>query len=194
VLLRPRVRDRLARWIPSALFGCVFCAAACASLLLIVEAWQPSPGVVWSAHGAARSAVGAGYLLSWVALLYSISLTGFGYQTGWTTWWAWVRGREIPARKFEPRGAYLLLRHPVYLSLLSMVWLNPDLTLDRALFGTVWTVYIFLGSHLKDRRLSYYIGDVYRRYQTRVPGYPFIPFGPLGRLSPHAPETRLTSK
>jgi protein-S-isoprenylcysteine O-methyltransferase Ste14 len=194
VLLRPGVRDRLTRWIPSALFGCFFCAVACAGLLLIVEAWQTTPGVVWRLHGAARSAVRVGYLLSWAGLLYSISLTGFGYQTGWTNWWAWMHGREIPVRKFEPRGAYLLLRHPVYMSLLAMVWLNPDLTLDRALFGTVWTVYIFLGSYLKDRRLSYYLGEVYRRYQTRVPGYPFILFGPLARLSPAAPETRLSSK
>jgi protein-S-isoprenylcysteine O-methyltransferase Ste14 len=137
--------------------------------------------------------VGAGYVLSWVALLYSISLTGFGYQTGWTNWCAWARGREIPARTFEPKGAYLLLRHPVYLSLLAMVWLNPELTLDRVLFGVVWTAYIFLGSYLKDRRLSFYLGDVYRQYQARVPGYPFIPFGPLGRLSQATAKTRLSS-
>jgi protein-S-isoprenylcysteine O-methyltransferase Ste14 len=193
VLLRPRIRDGLARGMPSALFGCLFCAVACGGLLLIVEAWRPSPQVVWRATGAARSAVGVGYLLSWVALLYSISLTGFGYQTGWTTWWAWARGREIPTRTFAPKGAYLLLRHPVYLSLLAMVWLNPELTLDRVLFGAVWSSYIFLGSYLKDRRLTFYLGDVYRQYQARVPGYPFVPFGPLGRLSPAAAKTRLSS-
>jgi methanethiol S-methyltransferase len=184
VLLWPRVRDRLTHSIPPALFGCVFCAVSCVGLLVIVETWRPSPAVVWRVVGPARSVVGFGYLLSWVALLYSISLTGFGYQTGFTNWWSWVRGREIPIRKFEPRGAYLLLRHPVYMSLLCMVWLNPVLTLDRVLFGSVWTVYIFLGSHLKDRRLSHYIGGAYRHYQMDVPGYPFIPFGPLARLSP----------
>jgi methanethiol S-methyltransferase len=194
VLLWPRVRDRLTTLMPPALFGCLFCAVACVGLLLGVEAWQPSPGVVWSVHGAGRTAMSIGYLLSWVALLYSISLTGFGYQTGWTNWWTWARGREIPVRTFEPRGAYLLLRHPVYMSLLCMVWLNPEMTLDRALFGTVWTVYIFLGSHLKDRRLSHYLGDAYHRYQMRVPGYPFIPFGPLGRLSAPGPSARLSSK
>jgi methanethiol S-methyltransferase len=182
ILLLPRARDRLTRWIPSALFGCVFCAMSCVGLLLIVEAWQPSTRAIWHLRGPARTAVQIGYVLSWVALLYSISLTGFGYQTGFTNWWAWVRGREIPTRRFEPRGAYLLLRHPVYMSLLCMVWLNPSLTVDRALLAFIWTTYIFVGSYLKDRRLNYYIGEVYKRYQMRVSGYPFIPYGPLGRL------------
>ena len=40
-----------------------------------------------------------------------------------------------------------------------------------------------MGSHLKDRRLLYYIGEPYRQYQERVAGYPFIPAGPLGKVA-----------
>ncbi len=36
-------------------------------------------------------------------------------------------------------------------------------------------------SFLKDKRLTYYLGDVYRVYQKRVPGFPLVPFGPLAR-------------
>ena len=46
-----------------------------------------------------------------------------------------------------------------------------------------WTVSIFIGSVLKDRRLARYLGEDYRAYQARVPGYPGIPFGPLARLT-----------
>ena len=81
-----------------------------------------------------------------------------------------------------PRGAYHFFRHPVYLSFLGLVWFTPRMTLDHAVLTGIWTVYIFVGSYLKDRRLTYYLGDAYRAYQAKVPGYPLVPFGPLGKV------------
>jgi protein-S-isoprenylcysteine O-methyltransferase Ste14 len=122
------------------------------------------------------------FLVSWGALIYSLWLTGFGYQTGLAPWWAWVRRQEMPRRGFKPRGAYLVLRHPVYLSFLGLIWFNPLMTFDRMLLALAWSAYIFIGSCLKDRRLVYYMGERYRDYQRHVPAYPFIPYGPLGKL------------
>jgi protein-S-isoprenylcysteine O-methyltransferase Ste14 len=181
VLLLPRVRKALGRWIPSAHFGCFFCVATCLSLLLVIEGWQPGRSAAWRLHGHAGLAVGVAFLASWAGLLYSLWLSGFGYQTGWTTWWAWARGREQPRRTFEPRGAYRFLRHPIYLSFLALIWFNPEMTIDRLALTLTWTVYIFIGSDLKDRRLVHYLGESYRGYQARVAGYPFIPWGPLAR-------------
>jgi protein-S-isoprenylcysteine O-methyltransferase Ste14 len=182
VLLHPAVRKRLQRWVPGPQYGCVFCAITCTSLLLTIVGWRPAPGVVYQLRGLAGAAVSAAFLLSWVGLVYSLSLTGLGYQTGWTPWWAWVRGRPAPRRQFEPRGAYRVLRHPVYLSMLGIIWLTPTLTSDRLLLGVVWTAYVMVGSILKDRRLVHFVGEPYREYQARVPGYPLIPAGPLGKV------------
>ena len=53
---------------------------------------------------------------------------------------------------------------------------------DRLLLAAVWTAYIFVGSYLKDQRLTYYLGDTYREYASRVAGYPGIFFfGPLAK-------------
>jgi hypothetical protein len=46
----------------------------------------------------------------------------------------------------------------------------------------VWSTYIFVGSAIKDGRLVHFMGDTYRDYQARVPGYPGVGFGPLGRV------------
>jgi protein-S-isoprenylcysteine O-methyltransferase Ste14 len=181
-LLLPGVRSRLSRLIPAPQYGCVFCAATCASLLLAIELWRPSRGGIWHLQSDAAGAVSAAFVLSWVALIYSLQLTGLGYQTGWAPWWAWARGRPAPRRSFAPRGAYRLLRHPVYLSFLGLVWFTPVMSFDRAVLTAVWTAYIFLGSWLKDRRLEHYIGAGYRAYAERVPGYPFFAFGPLGKV------------
>jgi protein-S-isoprenylcysteine O-methyltransferase Ste14 len=74
------------------------------------------------------------------------------------------------------------MRHPVYLSFLGLIWFVPTVTLDRALLIAVWTVYVFVGSYLKDRRLQHYLGPTYREYQARVPGYPGMIAGPLARV------------
>ena len=126
--------------------------------------------------------VQSAFYASWLALFYSLNLTGLGYQTGWTPWWYWVRGKQIPARRFEPRGAYLLLRHPVYLSFLGLIWFVPVMTADRAVLTATWSVYIFCGSWLKDQRLIHFLGDRYLQYQAEVPGYPGLTFGPLARV------------
>ena len=182
LLLLPAARKRMERVLPSALHGCFFCLTTCLSLLLLILAWRRSPVIVWRLEGWPWWVVCAGYLLSWGGLLYALSLTGYGWQTGWTPFWAWFRGAPPPARRFTERGAYRWLRHPVYLAFLGQIWLTPTATLDRALLIGLLTVYIAVGSWLKDRRLLFYMGDAYRRYQARVPGYPLVGFGPLGRV------------
>jgi len=92
-----------------------------------------------------------------------------------------------PARPFVPQSVYRLLRHPVYLSFLGLVWFVPVVTLDRRVLTGIWTVSIYVGSVLKDRRLLFYVRDEYRSYESDVPGYTGMPFGPLSRV-------QLTSK
>ncbi len=171
-LLLPRVKQRLTRLVPPAFYGCFYCLATCLSLLVIFSAWRTSPVFVWRLERTARAAVQCGFIGSWVATFYSLSLTGLGYQTGFTSWWSWLRGRPQPARRFEPRGAYRLLRHPVYLCFLGLLWCNPALSLDHALLTGIWTVYIFVGSYLKDRRLVYYVARPIGNISSRCPAFP----------------------
>ncbi len=181
LLLLPAVRNRLERFLPRPVYGCLFTATTCLSLLLLILTWQPSGVLVYRLEGWAGMAMRGAYLMSWVGLLYALGLTGYGWQTGWTPFWAWLRGRPAPPRRFSIPGAYRVMRHPVYLAFLGQVWLTPVMTLDRVLLTTVFTGYILLGSYLKDRRLLFYLGDIYRAYQARVPGYP-LALGPLGRV------------
>ena len=183
VLLLPAVRKRLvAAGIAGPFYGCFFCVATCLTLLVTILAWQPITLVVWRWPEPVGTLVAWAFVASWAALFYSLSLTGLGWQTGWTPWWRWVRGQRPPPRPFVVRGAYRFLRHPVYLSFLGLVWFVPVVTLDRAVLIAVWTVYIFAGSVLKDRRLLFFIGEEYRSYQSEVPGYPGVPMGPLARI------------
>ncbi len=190
VVLWPPVRRRLVAWFPAELYGCIFCTITCLSLLVTFACWRSSPIAIWTFSGWPRLTMQAAFAASWLALIYSLSLTGLGYQTGWTPFYCWVRGRPSPRREFKPRGAYQLFRHPVYMSFLGLVWFTPRMTLDHAVLTGIWTTYIVIGSSLKDRRLVHYVGDAYRKYQASVPGFPLVRFGPLGKVEFKAAEDR----
>ncbi len=181
LLLWPAVSTRLKRLVPAAFYGNLFCVVTCVSLLAMFHFWSSADGGIWKFSGIGRGVMLGGFFASWVGLLYSLSLTGLGYQTGWTQWWHWFRRRPQPRRVFQPHGAYHLMRHPVYLSFLGLIWFTPQMTWDRAILAAVWTLYIFAGSYAKDLRLEYFIGEAYRAYAARVPGYPMIGIGPWGR-------------
>lgn len=188
LFLHPATRNKLSRWIASPFYGCAFCVVTCLSLFLTFACWHESDVVIVRCEGPIATAVRWLWIASWGALFYSLWLTGLGYQTGLTPWWDWVLGRPPRRREFTPRGAYRLLRHPVYLSFLGLVWFTPTITLDRLTLMAVWTPYIFVGSWLKDGRLTHYLGESYRQYMARVAGYPGMFAGPLGRVSSPHPE------
>ncbi len=192
-LLLPHTRTAIGKVLPSAFYGTLFCTATCLSLLLTIACWRPMTPSLIEFSGSARIATLTAFYLTWPTLLYSLSLTGLGYQTGFTTWWYWVRRQKAPFRSFEPRSLYRWFRHPIYLSFAGLLWFSPRVSLDRAILIGVWTIYIAIGSTLKDRRLVHYLGDSYRQYQSQVVGYPGVLWGPLGKIAfePARPALRL---
>ncbi len=186
VMLYPPSRRKLQNWIPYAFYDSVFCVVTCLSLLLLFFAWRTSETVLWQATGWSESLIRICFYGCWGALFYSLCLTGLGYQNGWTPFYDWLRREPPRRREFKPRGAYRLIRHPVYMSFLGLVWFTPRMSLDHAVLTAIWTAYIFYGSFLKDRRLEHFIGKPYKEYASKVPGYPLVPFGPLARRSSKA--------
>jgi methanethiol S-methyltransferase len=182
LLLLPPVQKRLKRRLPSGLLGCVHCCVTCVSLMVLFQNWSLHRTVIWKASGNSELAILAGFYGSWAALIYSLYITGMGYQTGLTQWWYWLRGQNPPKREFVVTGAYRWMRHPIYMSVLGLIWFTPTMTLDHALLTGIWTAYIYLGSYAKDRRMLLFVGVTYRDYASRVPGLPIIGFGPLLRM------------
>lgn len=180
-LLHPAVKKRLESWVSPAFYGLLYTTVTCGSLLLLFACWRPVGPTVWRATGTMGTATTAAFFASWTALFYSLHLTGLGFQTGLTPWLAWVRRQPLPRRVFRPNGAYRWLRHPVYLSFMGLVWFTPTVTLDHAVLTGIWTGYLLLGSWLKDRRFEHHVGEPYREYVARVPGYPLAFMGPLGK-------------
>jgi len=181
ILLLPRVRVAVSRIVPSQFYGSLFAVSTCIGLWVIFGNWRSSSILIWEAEGWGRIAIRAGFYASWVSLIFSLKLVGLGYQNGWTQWVHWLRHQPLPRREFVERSIYRYMRHPAYMSFLGLIWFTPRMTADHAVLTGVWTVYIFVGSCLKDRRMTFYLGETYREYASRVPGFPGLFFGPLGK-------------
>lgn len=182
ILLAPAIQRRIKKYVPAGLLGCIHCSVTCLTLLCMFRFWGHSDTILWNATGPAYAIVLGCFYGSWIALFYSLWLTGMGYQTGLTQWWYWFIQKKPPVRAFVTKGAFAWMRHPVYMSFLGLIWFTPVMTLDHAILTAVWTAYIYAGSYFKDKRLLHFIGQPYREYASRVVGLPIIGFGPLRRM------------
>ena len=191
ILLHPSTRKTFSRWISPEFYGLFFCLSTCGSLAVVFCFWQSCPTTIWDLSGVPEMLMLIGFFASWAGLLYSISLTGLGFQTGWTQWSHWYRNTKMPRRDFQPGSLYQWLRHPIYLCFLGLIWFTPRMTMDHAVLTGIWSIYIFVGSVLKDQRLAFYLGESYRNYQRQVPGYPLMLWGPLAKLR-QQPESSTT--
>jgi protein-S-isoprenylcysteine O-methyltransferase Ste14 len=181
LLLMPSIQKRIKVWLPAGLLGCVHCSVTCISLLVMFHFWSFHPMMIWKASGYGELAILIGFYASWVALFYSLYITGMAYQTGLAQWWYWMKRQKPPARVFVETGAYRWMRHPIYMSFLGLIWFTPNMSLDHVVLTGVWTIYIYVGSYAKDMRMLRFVGETYREYAFRVPGLPIIGFGPLLR-------------
>lgn len=167
-MIRNLTRRWMSQLIPERYLGATFTLASAIAVLMLVILWQESTLVLASADG----------LYRWLfRTIFFLALAG----NLWGTWS--LKGTDIfgteplmrqPSVTPSPapmvvRGPYRWVRHPLYLTILMMIWSYPDVTADRLLFNVLFSAWIIAGTVLEERDLVLEYGDVYRSYQRRVP-------------------------
>jgi protein-S-isoprenylcysteine O-methyltransferase Ste14 len=138
-----------------------------ASLLFIVVlvAWQPVPGVLWTTGGWLRAALlatqAAGAIVTTAAAMQvdAFELAGLR-QAGVLS--------PPPPRALAATGWYAFVRHPIYLAWLLLVWPTPTMTGTRLVFAAVSTAYLVIAIPFEERTLVRTIGQPYVDYQRKV--------------------------
>ena len=183
VMARQWFKKGWTKVVPRAVERSTYVLLASLCLLLLYWQWRPMTGVLWEVQNPFGHRLLQGlYWIGWLGVLAGTFMVNHADLFGLRQVYLHLSGKEYKPIGFKTPMLYKHVRHPIYLSFLGLVWLTPVMTLDRALLVGVWTAYIFIGSWLKDRRLVHYTGDRYRHYQALVAGYPFLPFGPLGKI------------
>ena len=168
-MVRQSFRRWLARFIPEHYVGASYSIVSGIVLLAVVLVWQESEQVIASATGVWSWILRTLFFLAVGGVIWgALALHGFD-SLGLKPILNRFRPSAPKSSTLTVRGPYRWIRHPLYFFVLLMIWSYPNLTLDRALFNVLWTLWIFIGSVLEERDLVAEFGDRYRAYQCNVP-------------------------
>ena len=79
-------------------------------------------------------------------------------------------------------GFYRLVRHPLYLFGLVLLWLVPEMTWNLLALNIGLTAYILVGIIYEERKLVGEFGEAYREYKRTTPM--LVPFLKKPRIKP----------
>ncbi|MGE0705247.1 MAG: isoprenylcysteine carboxylmethyltransferase family protein [Vicinamibacterales bacterium] len=133
-----------------------------ASLLLIavIWSWWPIGGQLYRVQGLAAwplrlvQAAGVVLIARSVRAIDALELAGIRQPR---------QGATLTAT-----GPYGLVRHPLYLGWILIVFGMPHMTGDRLVFAALTTVYLFVAMPWEERSLEQAFGEEYRRYRAQV--------------------------
>jgi methanethiol S-methyltransferase len=123
---------------------------------------------------------GAGFLL----MLWSLSTYDLMRFAGLKQVWAGFRKQKIAEEPFVYSSLHQFVRHPIYSSALLLLWSR---TQNEAMLITniFATIYLLIGMHWEEGRLSALYGEEYDNYRSAIPA--LIP-NPKRRWQPEEAE------
>jgi protein-S-isoprenylcysteine O-methyltransferase Ste14 len=163
LLARTGAKASLARFVPPAAERTVYVWTASLLLVAVCVLWQPVPGAfyevpgVWRLPFYALQLVGAVLTIRSAGVIDPLELAGI---------------RQAAARPsrdvLQVVGPFRVVRHPIYLGWMLMVFAAPTMTVNRLLFATISSAYLVLAIPWEEKSLIAAHGDHYRAYQRQV--------------------------
>jgi protein-S-isoprenylcysteine O-methyltransferase Ste14 len=160
VFARTSVKQTLARFVPERLIRSVYVWIASLLLILMCVLWRRIGGRAYVAPpplGVALALVQAGgvwLVVRSVAAIDALELAG-------------IRTRGA-AGELQAGGPYRLVRHPLYLGWMLIVFGAANMTGDRLAFAVLSSSYLVAAIPWEERSLEAAFGSAYRRYKGRV--------------------------
>ena len=157
----PALERSLYVWISSLLF------------ISVCGLWQPVAGLWWDVQGSGRTVMQAGQLAAAIFVVLSarrldvLDLSGVLQVLD-------VGGSALTPKLYV-KGAYSLVRHPIYLGWTLFVWLAPTMNGTRFTFALVSCLYLVAAVPFEERDLHRLFGRDYGEYSKRV-RWKMVPF------------------
>lgn len=168
-MIRKSFRRRLGSHIPDHYHASTYAIASGLVLMIPVLLWQSPQTVLFQLQGGLRWIPRALSLLAMLGFAWGVHALRHFDALGITPIRAHLRGLRLRPPVFVVRGPYRWVRHPLYFFSLVLIWSSPNLSTDRLLLNTLWSLWIVLGTCLEERDLFAEFGDDYRRYRKSVP-------------------------
>ncbi len=170
VMARAGFQRWLARLVPTPLHRSTYAMAAAIVLEVTMVLWQPIDGCVWDLRQSPVRWVVQGVFWTglFVALAGVVAMRSSDL-TGMTQIQCYLRDKQYEPEPLSARGPYRLVRHPMWLGTLLLLWATPTLTLGRLIMAGGLTIYILIAAPLAERDLVRIYGNGYRAYQSVTP-------------------------
>ena len=168
VMARTGAKAWLTRMLPPPLERSIYVWIASLLFLGVCWMWQPLPGMIWRTRGPG--------IMLYIAQAFGVALTiaaarivGIWELAGVT--------QPDPAKPiaFKAEGPFAIVRHPIYLGWVLMVFATPAMTTSRMLFAVISTAYLVAAIPLEERSLVEAFGEKYVAYQRQMK-WRLIPF------------------
>jgi len=168
-MARPAFKRWLTRYIPKAAERSTYVLLSSLCLAVMMWFWAPLGGLVWDASsGLVANTLTGLYFASWGLLLYATFLINHFDLFGLSQAWYGLLDREPPAQKFVTPALYRVVRHPIYVGWLGIMWFTPTMTLTHLVFAAVSTAYILVAIQLEEADLKAAHPE-YAQYKRKVP-------------------------
>ena len=168
IMARTGAKSWITRIVPPDLERSVYVWIASLLFIAVCWMWRPLPGIIWDVRG-------PGVML-YAAQLFGIALTIAAARIVGVWELAGVKQPD-PTKPVEFRkdGPFAIVRHPIYLAWVLMVFATPVMTTSRLLFALVSTAYLVAAIPFEERSLVDAFPDKYRAYQQQM-RWRLIPF------------------
>jgi len=176
LMVRESFKKFISKYMGEAEIRATYTVISSVFLLLIIIFWQPIDIWIWKFDdGIEYYMTTILYILGWsVAVIATFQIDHFelfGLHQAYREY----RGISSSEPKFQERGFYKFVRHPIQAGTILGIWATPQMSAGHLIFALMFTIYIFIGLYFEERDLMKNLGNDYISYRERVPMViPFI--------------------
>jgi len=168
-MARPAFKRWFTKYIPEPAERSTYVLLSSLCLIFLYWMWKPLGGNIW----AVESQVGATVLytlfgMGWMTVLIATFLINHFDLFGLRQVWLNLRGKPYSQLEFRIPGPYRVVRHPLYVGWLMVVWFTPSMSVAHLFFASVVTAYILVAIQFEERDLVKLLPG-YAEYRQRVP-------------------------
>ena len=168
-MARDGFKSWLTKYLPVEAERSTFVMQSSIFLALAVWGWQPMSGVVWAFDGVVAIAFYAAFAVGLGTLLLSTFLIDHFELFGLRQIWSHLTNKDMPEPTFKTPLLYRVVRHPMQLGVVIVLFATPEMTVDHLVMALSMTAYVMVGLYFEERSLKRMFGQQYLDYAARVP-------------------------
>lgn len=168
VMARPAFKAWWTRFVPAQCERATYVLFSSIALMALMWFWQPIGISVWQLQGNAAVAAYTVYACGWFVLVTATFFLNHFELFGLRQAWLNLRGQPYTHIPFKTPGYYRVVRHPIYVGWLLLIWATPAMTVSHLLFALASTAYILIAIPLEERDLANMLPE-YKDYQATTP-------------------------